>query len=631
MINQPWQSLLTKTRTILTLAVLALFSTIAMAAPGDTLLTVPGPLHERGSSQLGGEDAELAELSQRAFGSAMEARLKHFAARGYVVPESHASEPLATTESWPEGPATLLQTVGGTSDEPTGSVPLTVNPALGCPGFYLVRTHPLPNSQAGRLGTELLIQGSGGRLLQGGLNFGGRAASNVRGFAGFNITNPSNEMQVVNLGISVHTPGRVFLERRSSAQGNTSYIDQSVSSGETSLSATVPPGFYVVAFEPFNSASTPYAISALTSYVNRPGGGFQGGVVVGGYHDPARATAATQATGFAGFCIAEPYNALVRVESRPTYGSSGATGIAFTVASGAGQLFLDSRTPEAQPQAALGASVNRVAGWPGMLLDAWMNVDASARPAVLTAYEMSNEELDTLLDGTLLVDVAELDNPNGSAVRIGIDMEQGDYLGDIRALANGHVFLWPDIYAIDQLPGGEQVIDDLLMELTEMGLTDIAQALIDQRPLRLTGFEQNTDPIELLPDPAMAQDFSRTLNDFVNSDGEVSYLGVDDDAHVIAVVSSGSAIKTLLEELIGEFDEDELNNLGETATTYFWIENNELVLIAVDIGQLDGSLNVQPATVLLAIFLQPFSGSIGAPDNPVLFDLCRLPEDMFEC
>jgi hypothetical protein len=631
MINQPWQSSLKQTLIILALAVLAPFSTIALAAPGDTLLTVPGPLHERGSRQLGGEEAELAELSHRAFSAAMEARLKHFAGQGYVVPEKHASEPLAATESWPQGPATLLQTVGGTNDEPTGSVPLTTDPSLSCPGFYVVRTHALPNSQAGRLGTELLIQGSGRRTLQGGLNFGGRASTNIRGFSGFTIANQANEMQVVNLGVSVFTSGRVILERRSTAQGNTTYINQTVSSGDTQLSATVPPGFYVVAFEPFNATSTAYAISALTSYVNRPGGGFQGGVVVGGFHDPARASGVTQSTGFAGFCISEPYNGAVRVESRPTYGSSGATGIAFTVSSGAGQLFLDSRTPEAQPQAALGASLNRVAGWPGLLLDAWLNVDATARPAFLTAYEMTSEELDALLDATLLLDVAELDNPDGSAIRIGIDMDQGNYLGDVRALANGQVYLWPDIHAIALLPGGEDLVDDLLMELVDLGLGDIAQALNDQRPLRLIGFEQNTDPTELLPDPAMAQDLSRTLNDFVNDHGEVTYVGMDGDAHVIAVVSSGSALKALLEELLGEFDEDDLDNPGQIATTYFWIEDNELVLMAVDIGQLDGDLNVQPATVLLAIFLQPFAGTIGAPDNPVIFDLCRLPEDMYEC
>jgi proprotein convertase subtilisin/kexin type 2 len=299
-------------------------------------------------------DAEMAAYSRRALAAALDARQRHLdAAAGQtgIRPSLNrlaSVNPVVLDWTLLAQSAATASVVGGTSDEPSGSVLLTTNPDLGCPGFFVLRTHANDVSQAGRFGAELGLTGSGARTLQGGLNFGGRATSSVRGFAGFNITNSANEMQVVNLGISVHTSGRVFLERRSSVEGNTSYIDQIVSSGETSLSATVLPGFYVVAFEPFSPTSTPYAISALTSFVNRPGGGFQGGVVVGGYHDPARATSATQSTGFAGFCIARDFNVTARVLSRPSYGSSGSTGMAFSISRGDGTVFLDSRVGETE-------------------------------------------------------------------------------------------------------------------------------------------------------------------------------------------------------------------------------------------------------------------------------------------
>lgn len=52
-----------------------------------------------------------------------------------------------------------------------------------------------------------------------------------------------------------------------------------------------------------------------------PGGGFQGGAIVGGYH-------ATHpfggVSGFAAFCLATPHSTNIRVLSQPSYGASGA-------------------------------------------------------------------------------------------------------------------------------------------------------------------------------------------------------------------------------------------------------------------------------------------------------------------
>ena len=227
-------------------------------------------------------------------------------------------------------------------DEPFATAFLPTDPSQGCPGFYVLRTHAGPGSQAGRFGAELNLLGGGSRTLQGGLNFGGRATASVRGFSAFNIANSANEDQQVNIEVTVGAPGQLLLERRSGGNVVATPIDVAVPSGNSEHTAVVPPGFYVVAFTPSTSASTSYLVSALTSYVDRPGGGFQGGVVVGGFHEPDRAAGATQSTGFAGFCIAEDRNVSAEVLSRPTYGSSGSTSMAFTLSRGS-EVVYDSR------------------------------------------------------------------------------------------------------------------------------------------------------------------------------------------------------------------------------------------------------------------------------------------------
>ncbi|MEE4329835.1 MAG: formylglycine-generating enzyme family protein [Wenzhouxiangella sp.] len=231
-----------------------------------------------------------------------------------------------------------LASVAGTPDEPTGQVSLPVDPELGCPGFYILRTHPGISHRSGRIGTEILLSGTGPRQLAGGLNFGGRATSSVRGFSAFSIANAADEDQVVSLSVDVGAEGELTVERRQDGQV-TEILDVVIPRGETTVEVTVPPGFYVVGYRPIDREdSVRYAVSALTWYTDRPGGGFQGGAVVGGYH---RSTLAS--TGFAGFCIAEPFDVSVRVLSRPTYGNPGAEGVAFSLSDREGVTYLDAR------------------------------------------------------------------------------------------------------------------------------------------------------------------------------------------------------------------------------------------------------------------------------------------------
>ena len=91
-------------------------------------------------------------------------------------------------------------------------------------------------------------------------------------------------------------------------------------------SVEVAPGFYEVTVGPQSgtpggAAEGQFFFELTTRFLDRPGGGFEGGAVVGGYHAPHPFGSVS---GFAAFCLATPHSASVRLLSRPSYGPAGA-------------------------------------------------------------------------------------------------------------------------------------------------------------------------------------------------------------------------------------------------------------------------------------------------------------------
>lgn len=581
------------------------------------------------------DDDELVAMSERAFAAAMRARQEHFARLGLTVP-TQAEPPMAMQGAGIESNASP-QSISGSADEPFGMTLLPTDPSLSCPGFYIIRTHPGDTSEVGRFGVEILLRGPGSRTLQGGINFGGRASATymgrgVNGFSAFSINNPRNENQVVNLGVTVGAPGRVMLERRGASEGNTMFVDRQVPAGDTSISVEVPPGFYVVSFAPTSAASTFYAVQALTSYVNRSGGGFSGGAVFGGFHDPARAVSATNSTGFAGICIAEPSDVSVRVESAPTYGSTGARGIEFSVSLNTGEIFLDSRTPERAPRTAINNAINEVAEWQGLQLVSYLDVRPGARQEVLRAYELTEEELDLLIDFTGYLIAADIRDEQKAAAAAGAFMFERDlFLAEFLVVADGRPFVILDLDSISELPGGDELVDDLLLELTEMGLSDIAQALENGRWLELTGLPEGFE-IEP-PSTDIPDDLAGELPDFLEDDTEVIYLGSDGDIHFILAIFDNTSIEDELRDEFGDggdFD-DQIPDVADTTEVIFLLRDGKIIAVAIDVGLADPELQVGPDDVLQWIEINEFRDSLIAPASSVLFDLCRLPDDIYQC
>ena len=221
------------------------------------------------------------------------------------------------------------------------ALPAPVPANSNCPAGYFVATvedGPLPGVRSGIFGMELLLNPPGSRELAGGLNFGGLVDAGQVGFAGVNIANATGEIQRLDVTVNgIPLPGptdgtypvRVLLEKPGSDGSRTTVLQLD---GEIGLnqsltgSVEVAPGYYVASLiaqsgEPGGSAEGVFYFALNTRFVDRPGGGFQGGAVVGGYH---AANPLGAPSGFAAFCIADPYAVNTRVLSARSYGPSGA-------------------------------------------------------------------------------------------------------------------------------------------------------------------------------------------------------------------------------------------------------------------------------------------------------------------
>lgn len=223
------------------------------------------------------------------------------------------------------------------ADEPGGTVGLNIDPSESCPGFFILRVDDRPSSafDPGSYGAEVVLEGTGVRLLQGGLNFGAAGNQVAPAFAAFSIANVNNENQTLDVEVAVED------SLGSGATVDIELVNRTGGANETLISrrrfvsldqpdkfsTEVPPGFYVIRVTP--PAGTPVfaSVSALTGYPDRAGGGFQGGAVFGGWHD----THMFPISGFAGFCVSEPYTANIRTEARPTRGPGGARGLRITL------------------------------------------------------------------------------------------------------------------------------------------------------------------------------------------------------------------------------------------------------------------------------------------------------------
>ncbi|MGE4073289.1 MAG: hypothetical protein AB7E72_19130 [Lysobacterales bacterium] len=245
--------------------------------------------------------------------------------------------------------ATDIFTAGLTTNAPQDEPSFTgfPLPAAGsafpsCPGGYFVAAiddGPGPGLTPGIFGLNLILNPPGTLRLEGGLNFGGSFDGSQAAFAGFNVQNELNEPQRLDLTINGNPANNIagsLLVRIKVIRQPSAGVNELVFETTTNLSIaqaytqslTIQPGFHVVTVAPEGAASVPGGaadgqvyVSLLSQFVNRPGGGFFGGVVVGGYHS---APPFGDNSGFASFCLGTQHSATAQLLSAPTYGASGA-------------------------------------------------------------------------------------------------------------------------------------------------------------------------------------------------------------------------------------------------------------------------------------------------------------------
>ncbi|MGE4073293.1 MAG: pre-peptidase C-terminal domain-containing protein [Lysobacterales bacterium] len=276
---------------------------------------------------------------------------------------------LTLTASWQTGGGGG----GGGVDEPsfTGfALPLPANPAFpNCPGGYFVAAiddGPGAGLSPGIFGLNLILVPPGSLRLEGGLNFGGSLDGSQVAFAGFNIQNDAGEPQSLTLtlngnpasSMSGTLPVNITLIRQPSAGVNVTVYQSSATlslAQPFTHTLTIQPGFHVVTVAPAGAASVPGGaadgqvyVSLLSQFVNRPGGGFFGGVVVGGYH---AAPPFGTTSGFASFCLGTAHSATAGVLSAPTYGATGARDLRLRLLDHVNRVVISVPASEAQPGA----------------------------------------------------------------------------------------------------------------------------------------------------------------------------------------------------------------------------------------------------------------------------------------
>ncbi len=225
--------------------------------------------------------------------------------------------------------------------EPQGTVFLSTTPGADCPGFYIAEVNLRPGFTGGFWGLEILLT-AGDRLLQGGINLGGEFAANGGnpGFAAFNITNPADEPQNVNINLNAQVLATGGFDAANF--GMSVQIFQQVGTARTAVGApivglppfsvlrTLGPGFYVVGIQSLaGSPAGTYQLSLTTSFTNRIGGGFKGGVDLGGMLIPD--DSGNTAPGFGAFCISQAQNVSLRSLAAPSYPGAGAGGLTLRV------------------------------------------------------------------------------------------------------------------------------------------------------------------------------------------------------------------------------------------------------------------------------------------------------------
>ncbi len=222
-------------------------------------------------------------------------------------------------------------------DEPRTEVFLERSEEEAC-GFYTAALTLQEGAREGTWSMEVLTT-AGNRLIEGGINLGGAFEANAgsSGFGAFNIANKAQENQIVDITVDAfalptegYAPEDFGLSVQIVNSDREPVTDTVTGSNLIELQAELAPGFYIVRIKSLpGSPRGTFLMGLLTKFVDRNGGGFQGGANVGGFI--TRRPNGDSTTAFAGFCLSQSQNVNIRTEAGTSRGPAGSGDLILTV------------------------------------------------------------------------------------------------------------------------------------------------------------------------------------------------------------------------------------------------------------------------------------------------------------
>ena len=294
---------------------------------------------------------------------------------------------------------------------------------------------------------------------------------------------------------------------------------------------------------------------------------------------------------------------------------------------------------ESDPGAALQEAVSALGDFTGVELTMTIDGDASA-----LAEDIGDEDDAQLLLDSALVLRARGESEADAQVQFVVDLG-GTEVADIRFLPEQQLFFRVDLDAIGEVvddPNFEQGLDEAVSGAEMFGAGDLATAVVNGDWVQLTGLEQfiemagNMAGVEQEePSEEEVEDLQQqivgALEDFLDEDVQVEYVGSEDAGERVRATTDGAALQELTEEITaiaseaGGVDTPPIENgeipADEEITVDAWIADGRLTQIGFDLGSVEDGA---PEGTSLLIAIDDFDGDVEAPEAATEFDLFGL-------
>jgi hypothetical protein len=319
--------------------------------------------------------------------------------------------------------------------------------------------------------------------------------------------------------------------------------------------------------------------------------------------------------------------------------------VALVLAVAAGACSGDAAEVEADPETALREAVEAIADWEGIRLEVRLDADETARASLLEDDELTEADLDVLLDAALSVTAIGTDDPERGAAEVTLVLA-GEEVAQLRSLEDERLFVRLDLETLQELGEDSELapadVQELVMAARMFGLGDVAEAAVEGRWIEVVGLDALADlggPSDEEVDEDEAEATAQRIADrtarFVDEDLEVTRVGSDDVGEHVRATTSGAALRDYLEDVVAEVDTaglvdeagsdqlpTDLDELPADATIVVdaWIRDGELRQVAFDVAAL-GEPDDLEGELWVVVGLEEFTGTVDAPDGATTLDL----------